>query len=263
MLVFSAIIPHSPLLIPIINKNSEDKLKKTKQAIEKIVHNFYSAQPETIIIFSPHSKLMKNSFTVNISDKFYSSFKKFGDLETAETYQGDIAFAYQIKEFLEAKEPLQIINYPELDYGISIPLYFLLKEKKDVKIIPFGHSSLDLKRHFELGKKISEIIHQSNKRIAILASSDLSHNSNETSSADSYKNRKKFDKQLIELIEKKDNDGILKFNPNFIENANQCGLESIVILLGILNEQNYTPKISSYESPFGVGYLVSNFELNK
>ena len=45
------------------------------------------------------------------------------------------------------------------------------------------------------------------------------------------------------------------------ENAAECGLRSILILLGILNHIKFQTKILSYEAPFGVGYLVANLEL--
>ena len=43
--------------------------------------------------------------------------------------------------------------------------------------------------------------------------------------------------------------------------AEECGLRSILILLGILNRMSYEPQLLSYEAPFGVGYLTLNFDL--
>jgi aromatic ring-opening dioxygenase LigB subunit len=44
-----------------------------------------------------------------------------------------------------------------------------------------------------------------------------------------------------------------------IKNAQECAYRSTLILLGILRDMDYTFKNYSYESPFGVGYLVGNF----
>ena len=46
-----------------------------------------------------------------------------------------------------------------------------------------------------------------------------------------------------------------------IYDAGECGLKSILILEGIMDKIRYTPRLFSYEGPFGVGYLVMNFEL--
>ena len=39
--------------------------------------------------------------------------------------------------------------------------------------------------------------------------------------------------------------------------AGECGLRSILILLGILSGNKIKPEVLSYEGPFGVGYLVA------
>ncbi|MFH1207865.1 MAG: hypothetical protein V1668_04725 [Patescibacteria group bacterium] len=46
-----------------------------------------------------------------------------------------------------------------------------------------------------------------------------------------------------------------------MEEAGECGLRSIIMLLGMLNTVSYEPELYSYEGPFGVGYMVTNFKL--
>jgi len=45
--------------------------------------------------------------------------------------------------------------------------------------------------------------------------------------------------------------------------AGECGLRSFSFLLGILEASGalWQPEILSYEGPFGVGYLVVNFQI--
>ena len=62
-------------------------------------------------------------------------------------------------------------------------------------------------------------------------------------------------------MKKKDIEGILSLDPEFVEEAGECGYRSIIILLGILKNLNWEPEIISYEGPFGVGYLVANFKI--
>ncbi len=267
MLVFASICPHPPILIPAIGQDNLEQIKKTKEAMQKLAEDFYAAQIETVLIISPHGQLLEESFTLNASSKFTASFKKFGDLETELKFKGDPTFAYQIKERLETKMPLQLTVNQELDHGIGVPLYYLIQPllnlEKQIKIIPLGYSYLDLKAHFSLGRELAEIIHQTKKRIAVVASGDLSHALTPEAPAGYSESGKKFDQKLVEMLKQKNIEGILNLDKNFIESAAECGLKSIVILLGILNEQNYAPDILSYEGPFGVGYLVCNFELNR
>jgi len=70
------------------------------------------------------------------------------------------------------------------------------------------------------------------------------------------------------FLEKRDIENFLKLDEMYPE-AGECGLRSFSFLLGILEEArlassgqiDWQPEILSYEGPFGVGYLVTNFKL--
>jgi AmmeMemoRadiSam system protein B len=260
MLAFSAITPHPPFLIPGVGKDKINKIKKTQSAMEKLARDFELAKTETVIIISPHGELMENAFTINTSPEFTAHFKEFGDLETELNFKGDVGFAYSIKEALETKFDIQMIADKEIDHGVSVPASILLKNNPDMKIIPFGYCSKNIKEHFELGQKIAEIIHGSEKRVAVIASGDLSHCVSEKSPVKKNPVCKNFDKEIVEFIKNKDIEKILNFDEKTINDAHECGLKSIIILMGILTDQNVNPEILSYESPLGIGYLVCSFQ---
>lgn len=262
MLVFTSICPHPPILIPSVGQDSLNQIEKTQKAMQELAQIFYVARPETVIIISPHGNLMENAFTLNCLPEFAADFKQFGDLETELKFKADLELCYQIKESLTTKFPIQMISNQNLDHGVNVPLYYL-SEKMTLKIIPLGYSFLDLETHFELGRAMAEIIHSSAKRIAIIGSGDLSHCLTKDSPAGYCPQGKKFDQQIIELIKEKNIDDILNMDKNFISEAKECALKSIIILLGVLSQYNYNPQILSYEGPFGVGYLVCNFDLNR
>jgi len=70
-----------------------------------------------------------------------------------------------------------------------------------------------------------------------------------------------FDKKLTELIQQKNIKGILNLDQELIEEAGECGLRSIVILLGALSGLRWEVKSLSYEAPFGVGYMVASLNI--
>ncbi|MFH1610579.1 MAG: AmmeMemoRadiSam system protein B [Patescibacteria group bacterium] len=259
MLIFSAITPHPPILIPTIGKENLDVIKKTKQAMEKLSGDLYAVKPDTIIIFTPHGEIHKNKMTINQSPVLKASLAEFGDLVTKLEWQGNLGMSYQIYEHFETKDVIRLIQEEEVDHGISVPLSYLSQGLKDTKIIPISYSGVDLKTHFSFGKDLSDLIKKSNERIAVIASGDLSHSLTEDSPAGYTPEGKKFDKQLIKLIEEKKYDKILKIDDEFIKKAGECGVRSIAMLLGVIDEIDLQPNILSYEGPFGVGYLVAEF----
>ena len=260
-IVFSAITPHPPILIPAIGKENISQLKATADSFLKLEQDLYASQAETIIIISPHGHLQEEAFTMNLRPEFKGNFKDFGDLTTTFSLKGDIGLAHKIKEKLETKAPLQLISDEELDYGASIPLYLLTDHLPKIKIIPLYYSGLNLAAHYNFGQMIKSKLLVSSSRIAIVASGDLSHKLNKNAPAGYSPKGKKFDKKLIDCLLKKQTDEIIKFKPELIADAGECGLKSIIILLGILEGIKYEPQLLSYESPFGVGYLTMNFKL--
>lgn len=260
-IVFSAIVPHPPILIPAIGKENINRLKATVDSYAKLEEDLYASQADTIIIISPHGRLQAEAFTINLSPEFKGNFEDFGDLTTKFSLKGDVALAHRIKEKFETKVPLQLISEPKLDHGAAVPLYLLTGHLAKIKIIPLYYSGLDLTAHYNFGQTIKSKLLNSSERIAIIASGDLSHRLSENAPAGFSPKGKKFDKKLIDCLLKKQTEEIIRFKPELIAEAGECGLKSIMILLGVLDELKYEPQPLSYESPFGVGYLVMNFRL--
>ncbi len=260
-IVFAAIVPHPPLLIPSIGKKNINQLKATADSYAKLEQDLYASQADTLIIISPHGPLMEKSFVLNLNPEFFGDFKEFGDAATKLTIGGNIGLTHKIREKLAAKAPLQLISDPELDYGASVPLYLLTKHLPKLKIIPLYYSGLSLSAHFSFGQMIKNELLKADARVAIIASGDLSHRLNKNAPAGYSPKGKKFDKKLTELLLKKQNEQIIKLNYDLIADAGECGLKSIVILLGVLDGIKYEPQLLSYEAPFGIGYLVMNFKL--
>lgn len=263
MLKFACISPHPPIIIPTIGEIQDlKKVKNTIKALEDLKNIFEKKEIDSLLIISPHAPFDPYFFTLNIKDKFIGGFSNFGDLKTKMSFEGDIDLAKKI--LLSFKNiPIREINYPLLDHGTLVPLYYLCQNKKP-KIIILNYCLLNNQIHFEFGKTLGKIIQNSEKKIGIIASGDLSHRLTPDAPAGFSIKGKEFDKKLIKLLEKKDINGILNMDQDLVEKAGECGYRSIIILLGTLSKigmDNVNFEKLSYEGPFGVGYLVANFKL--
>jgi AmmeMemoRadiSam system protein B len=259
-LVFAAITPHPPILIPAIGKGQEEHLQKTYEAFLELERELYIAKPSTIIIISPHGGLYPDAFTVNAHTPFQANYIQFGDLTTKQTWSGCPEISANISH--KASEhgiKVQLTSQEILDHGSSIPLHFLTKHLPNISILPIGFSGLPAKDHIDFGILLKDVIMESDKRIALVASGDLSHCLTKDSPGGYHKYGKQFDDQFIELLETRNTSGIINYNPKIVNKAEQCGYRSTLILLGVLKNMNYTFKNHCYESPFGVGYLTGQF----
>jgi len=260
MFNFACIAPHPPIIIPTIGRTQDLKsVKGTIRSLEKLKNIFEKKEIDSLLIVSPHSPFNPSFFTLNIKDKFIGGFSDFGDFKTQISFEGDIDLA---KKILSSSEnvPIKQTNYPLLDHGTLVPLYYLCKNKKP-KIIILNYCLLESQIHFKFGKVLGEISQNSENKIGIVASGDLSHRLTPDAPAGFSTQGREFDQKLIKLLEKKDIEGILNIDKDLIEEAGECGYKSIIILLGALStlkNQGWNFEILNYEGPFGVGYLTCN-----
>lgn len=261
-LLNAAIAPHSPILIPEIGKLNQKVLQKTVDAYQKIATDLQGNDIETIIIISPHGATQENYFTINIGPKLNIDLSSFGFLGNTRELSSDLELISSLKN-TEGPE-IQLVSHPSLDYGAAIPLYLLTKMMPDVKIVSLNYASkLDLENHLELGYRIKEVINNSAKRIAVIASGDLSHRLKKNSPTGYSPKGAKFDNKLIEFLNDPQNikENLLNIDPKLAEEAGQCGLKSIGVLIGVLEKTIYEPEVLAYQTDFGIGYLTMNFKL--
>lgn len=261
-LVFGAITPHPPLLVPTIGGENLRQVKKTADALRELEGDLYASKPDTLLIISPHGPVAPDNYLINVAPELTSDLEQFGDFSTKLKFSSDLELASQIEEAAEDQSvPLNLVDQPALDHGSSVPLFYLSQHLENIKILPISYSLLDLASHFKFGELMGHEIVKSNKRIAVIASGDLSHRLTEGAPAGYSPEAKKFDQDLVKLIEDKNIEGLLNLDPAVIEEAGECGLRSFIILFGIFSQSEFETKILSYEGPFGVGYLVSSLTL--
>ncbi len=259
-LVFSAIAPHPPLLLPTIGKKEIKKVDKTKKAMERLEEELYISHPDVIIIISPHGTLFPQAFTLNTAPEYKTDLKEFGDISTKIKFKGEMGLAAKIDKACRDKNcPTTMITEKHIDHGVAIPLYYLTPHLQNVSILPVGFSGLDWKKHIEFGYIMKDQIMNTNKRVAIIASGDLSHALTTEAPAGFNPAGAEFDKKIQELFSNNNVAGMLQLDPKLVDNAAECGFRSALILMGALKGINYHYKNYSYEAPFGIGYLVSNF----
>lgn len=265
MINFAAITPHPAVIIPAIGGSQAKLAKKTTVAMEKLASEIKKFQPDTIVIVSPHGPMRYDKFTINLEENFKGSFAGFGVAEENDLYLANDTFiSRSILEKLRRKNfPIEPIREKKLDYGTLVPLHFLAKElKTPPKIIPLTFTSFGWDVHFEIGKNIGALLNEMEKNIAVIASADLSHRITENAPAGHSPYGLKFDQTLIELLKKNEVEKILKLNPEFCEEAGQCGLRSIIMTLGMISQLRYSFTQLSYEHPFGIGYLAGRWKLS-
>ncbi len=262
-LKFAAITPHPPIIVPGVGSRADlAKCQNTTDAMKKLAMNFAATSTQTILIISPHSPVAPSAFAVNASPSLESSLLDFGAAEPHYTLDTDSELASEIISQAKPDLPVTPIESPILDHGVNVPLHFLLAKKPVVKLVSMSFCGLSLSKHYDFGKYLAKIISDLKKEIAVIASGDLSHRLTPEAPAGFSPRGSEFDEKIVAAVKAGDTKSILGIDAQLVNDAGECGLRSIAILLGILGEQARSAKVLSYEGPFGVGYLVADYKLN-
>jgi MEMO1 family protein len=262
MICFAAITPHSPLLVPGVGKENLKKLDQTINAMSRLSEDLYASHPDTIVVISGHATQHEKAFSINLHYEYLIDFKDFGDLSTTRAFKADLELATDIQRHMQAHEiPITLDSSSSLDYGTGVPLYFLTQSMTNVRVIPLSYCGLAAKDHVAFGRQLKDVLEHSHKRIAIIASGDLSHCLSSNAPMGFKPEGEAYDKKILEAVGSLSTSGLLSMNQKLVEDARACVQEQLLILFGIIERKYARVEILSYEHPFGVGYLVAQIHL--
>jgi aromatic ring-opening dioxygenase LigB subunit len=261
---FGCITPHPPLLIPDVGRGQERTISATIEAMETLAGLIAARKPQTALVISPHGEYHMDAMGILTAASCTGDMYSWGSGEPQRYFDNDMELVELIRdEAKELKVPLKSIGDSgyRLDQGVMVPMHFLYPALQEACLVPLTFSWLPLTIHYEFGKALSRAVARSGKRVVLIASGDLSHRLIPEAPAGYDPIGKVFDEMLVKAVSELDVDSIIHMDRKLIERAGECGLRSVVILLGALDGLKVKPKVHSYEGPFGVGYLVASFDV--
>lgn len=270
-LVGCALMPHPPIMIPEVGNQELEKIKSTVDAAKQVAEMLKEGNPQTIVIITPHGPVFEDAVTVSIHPRLRGSMAQFGVPDVALGFETDNLL---IKHIIRNCQRLGINlneltddiakNYRvslQLDHGAFVPLYYLAKAGFKGQIVHLTIGMLAYEEMYTFGKAVQAAIGHVDKRVAVIASGDLSHRLTPDAPAGYSPKGAEFDRQVVTALTNMDVKSLLNMDENLIEEAGQCGLRSIFFLLGVMGGLEAEVKTSSYEGPFGVGYAVISYKM--
>jgi AmmeMemoRadiSam system protein A len=211
---------------------------------------------------SPHAPAVGDAFVVDCCDRVSGSLEQFGDSEVYD-WPGDPELATAIIDRLDAVDLPSIGRDADarlrpgwLDHASIVPLSFL-EPSQAVPVVVLSLSYRSYQEHRLLGEVVRECADALGRKVAFVASGDMSHRLKPGSSAGYTPRGAELDAAILELVQSGHLADLMGLDPELVEAGGECGLRSLIALGGFAAEEIVPTRVLAYEGPWGVGYLTA------
>src|SRR2546426_1091259 len=210
------------------------------------------------IVISPHSPSSMTSLPVRHAAHVAGDLARFRAPQVRVEAIVDTALVTAlVGDAQRAGFALTWAEESDLDHGVVVPLYSLPQAMANKRCVFLGVSGWPLARFFAFGAWLHQRL--LGRSAILLASGDLSHRLTPDAPYGFRPEGPVFDRLVIDALRDREWERIEGMDPELIEEAGECGLRPLAILLGAARAAGLSSKVLSYEGPFGVGYPVVAF----
>lgn len=248
MIVAACIAPHG---IPAFDPGP------TRDALEDVARRFEQAEPEAIVVVTPHNVHVEGHFAVVTAAKVAGSLAQWEHPEITLEREVDRELAAAILARLEpavgvsygGNDPAEAVM--PLDWGALIPLAFL-PEVPVVVVSPARDLPLDA--HVRAGEAIASVP----GLFGLVASADHGHAHDPEGPYGFDPAAAEYDERVVELIREDRLEELLELE-ELAGRGKADSLWQMVVLRGALGD-GWRAELLSYEAPTYFGMVVAAFE---
>ncbi len=277
-LVFACIAPHGSEVIAELAGDFVPRAAATRRAMEEVGRRMAAAQPETVVVITPHGVRVKGAVCVMTTERASGVLEgEAAHGQEAARIEVDMAvdveLGIHIAEQAEVAYSIPTVTaiygasggdgcFAPLDWGAVVPLWFFgARWPNPPSIVSITPSrALSLKQLYDFGAALAEAADKVGRRVALVASADWGHAHDLLGPYGFDHASVEFDEMVVNTIKANALDTLLGTDLDFADRAKVDGLWQAVMLAGALR---YTPmggELLSYEAPTYFGMLVASYE---
>ncbi|NLJ33393.1 MAG: AmmeMemoRadiSam system protein A [Firmicutes bacterium] len=271
--VSAAIVPHPAIIIPEVGGREISRVMATRKAMQTLSRRLKEAEPETIVIITPHGAVFRDAVPLLKEPKLRGSFAPFGVPQISYTGENDLELVEEITSTCNklAIPTVEISGgllgrlglRSELDHGVLVPLHYFREEGINTPLVVIGMALLPNPVLYEFGQAVARAAARRGRRVAVVASGDLSHRLTPAAPAGYDSGGRVFDEKIVAAVKEWNPKEIMDLEPDLVERAGECGWRPIIMMSGSLKGLPVEGEVLSYQGPFGVGYLVASLKIGE
>ncbi|HOI81054.1 MAG TPA: class III extradiol dioxygenase subunit B-like domain-containing protein [Synergistales bacterium] len=254
------LLPHAPILVPEVAARSGSGTGKTLEGLRSLGGRLKELAPDHLLVLDPHA-VSDRTFTLINPGRFVGDLGNFGAPSVSISLKGAAEEGERLIEYISSFIPSSACRPSEidLDYAAVVSLHLLGPALcKTPSMILANPVTIDHCQAYELGRHLREFV--SGKKWGLLASGDLSHRLTRDAPSGFHPDGRVLDEAIVESLKRSSPDPVLDLPGQVIRNAGECGLRSVLALIGL--SMSSPIEVLSYESPFGVGYATALLDLS-
>lgn len=253
---WAALMPHPPIIIPEVGRGREREAAATVSGSQQLAQRVSEKKPEYLLLMSPHQPYAPGALFINGAENLRGSLEPFGAPSVAFQLRSPRDKIQDLARHLaENNIPIRTEQASNLthDHGSLVPLYWLRQVWGDLPpIILSSPIGLTLKEAFKLGQILASF--HDGSQWGLLASGDLSHRLTPNAPAGYNPFGAVFDEMVLTALKTQNPNPLMELSSAQLESAGECGLRSVLTLMGLSQALGRSIDLISYEGPFGVGY---------
>ena len=262
-LVFAGIAPHPPIMVPEVGREAIADVRRSIDAMAALSGRVIESEAETVILISPHAPLEPDAFVAYAGPELHADFANFRAPTATVHAELDEELLKEITR-AGAEQKFEVVRIRgDLDHGTAVPLYFLQRYGWHGRVVALGYSFLSNEDHLRFGSCIRAAIDKVGRRVAFIASGDLSHRLKPGAPAGYNFEAHLFDEEVVEAIRSNSTRRIVTIDQELRRTAGECGYRSMLVAIGVAQELESRCEVISYEAPFGVGYMVAQLLMSE